>query len=92
MAPLRSQFAQPSRLWPMPGAMNSLLLKGTRHIGFGRNCNLPPFPTKSVTPTTRFTFRSATVVAESFRLTVPFFRPSMHGPGERFDVYLKGDG
>src|SRR3954468_2529530 len=72
MAPtLRSRFAQPSSRLPMPGAKESSTDEWQNAHWIPIPESLPELSNFPVTPTTEFSLSNATVVAGSFKSTLP---------------------
>src|SRR5215472_11622126 len=76
MAPtFRSRLAQPSRRWPMPGTRELSTVEWHSAHSMPTEFRLPLLSKKPLTPTTALSFSSASVVAGSFRSTVPLRMP-----------------
>src|SRR5215467_4867891 len=72
MAPtFRSRLAQPSRRWPMPGTRELSTVEWHSAHWMPTELRVPLLSKKPLTPTTAFSFSSASVTAGSFRSTFP---------------------
>src|SRR5215467_2503303 len=85
MAPtFRSRLAQPSRRWPMPGTRELSTVEWHSAHSMPTEFRLPLLSKKPLTPTTALSFSSASVVAGSFRSTVPLRMPCCTDLGNAF--------